>query len=325
MNIIWKNKDFLIVKGTDRYDRSCLWIHLANGTRTDKYFYTLEKATKKCTGWSTTGTGPARPTLSWKPAKADVVVGMLSDTHDQKALISAAAHCFLDQGCTAVLHGGDFQTADSLWLLVEELDDGVPVYWVTGNHDDWADAPDLPGQRLSAAGEEYGSVELSGFHIGLAHGTYGRNSQWSQRTLRGWVESGEFDLLMYGHFHQFNVRFPDSAANTLVVDPGGFYQRASKEWSPPRTIAVANLTQRTLEPLVWNEADTGFEPVGIIDLDTREFEAGAGFDTWQVECDPWAARDHEHPENWASASKHIDPNMDAWISHLSLSEGDGQV
>lgn len=151
-------------------------------------------------------------------------IGVLSDTHDNVPRIQAAVSRFRQAGVELVLHGGDFIAPFALNPL-EGLSGKVIGVW--GNND---------GERLgltkraAAIGMEIHlppyPLEAGGRRILLMH---------EPHLIDPLAQAGAFDLLIYGHTHNLEVR---RVGKTLILNPGevgGWVTGKS-------TIAIVDLT-----------------------------------------------------------------------------------
>jgi len=134
-------------------------------------------------------------------------IGILSDTHDNVPLIEQAAAKLKDAGVEQVLHAGDFIAPFALKPLAAI---GAPVTAVYGNND---------GERLGlkTVGESVGVTietkfafrEFEGLRIAMHH---------EPEPVEALAVSGLYDLVVYGHTHQLDVRQVGNGA--WIVNPG---------------------------------------------------------------------------------------------------------
>lgn len=147
-----------------------------------------------------------------KPGKAQMKIGIISDTH---GLIRPEVAEALE-GCEAILHGGDITGPE----ILEKLGDIAPVYAVRGNGDrDWAEH--LP---------EGLDFELAGIRICMTH----RKKDLPE-------DLGEYDLVVFGHSHKYEeVR----QGKTLLLNPGSCGPR---RFHQAITMAVAVISDGDIE------------------------------------------------------------------------------
>jgi putative phosphoesterase len=131
-------------------------------------------------------------------------IGILSDTHDRLPMIERAVQRFKAAGVKLVLHAGDFVspfTAIPLGKLDAEF---VGVF---GNND--GDRIYLT-RRFEAIGPihlGYHTFEVSEIRGVLMH---------EPKSIDALVASGHYDLVIYGHTHEIDVR----EGTCVVVNPG---------------------------------------------------------------------------------------------------------
>lgn len=142
-------------------------------------------------------------------------VGLLSDTHDNLALVAQAADFLRAQAPDLVLHLGDVTEPETLRALA-----GLPVRVLLGNNDDAEDLSDAArALGLPPPAFEW-EAELDGVHVAAHHG------HLAPRLTR------EPDVLLHGHTHRRRVAHQ---GRTLVVNPGALHRAATK------TIAMLEL------------------------------------------------------------------------------------
>lgn len=140
-------------------------------------------------------------------------VCVLSDSHDNIALMVAAAKAAKEWGAEAILHCGDV-VAPSVLKKLQPL--GLPVHVIHGNN-----AGDLytmtrlahePGSLIHFYGQD-GEILLGGRRIFIVH--YPHYAQAMACT-------GEWDLVCCGHDHRAKIdAIPNiKGSSTLLVNPG---------------------------------------------------------------------------------------------------------
>jgi len=131
-------------------------------------------------------------------------IGILSDTHDRLPTIRAAVERFHAEGVELVLHAGDF-VSPFVALALKDL--RAPLIGVFGNNDG---DPLYLTERLRGIGKihlRYHTFEVAGLRAVLMH---------EPKSIDALVESGHYDLIVYGHTHEIDVR----AGRPAVVNPG---------------------------------------------------------------------------------------------------------
>jgi hypothetical protein len=133
-----------------------------------------------------------------------MLIGVISDTHDNLTALRKALAKFKAAGAELVLHAGDIV---SPFVAAAFKEAGLKVIGVFGNND--GDKLYLK-ERFSEVGElHFGphELELSGRKIVLMH---------EPRALSALAASGVYDLLIYGHTHEVDLR----EGPPLVLNPG---------------------------------------------------------------------------------------------------------
>jgi putative phosphoesterase len=150
-----------------------------------------------------------------------VRLGIISDTHGQAPLTRPALRLFESLDVETVLHCGDIGTTE-----VVELFGLWPTHFVFGNCDDNQAALTA---AIEAAGKtchgQFGDLLLDGVRIALLH-------SHDRRRFRHAVDSGEYQLVCYGHTH---VAAIDQHGDTTVLNPGAIYR------ANPHSIAIVDL------------------------------------------------------------------------------------
>jgi putative phosphoesterase len=148
-------------------------------------------------------------------------LGIISDTHGHVELTRPAVRMFESVGIDAVLHCGDIGS-----IAVVELFAAWPAHFVFGNCDE--DLEEF-GKQIDQLGQTchglFGDLEFEGVKVALLHSHDGRR-------FRQTIDSGEYDLVCYGHTH---VAAIDHRGKTLVVNPGAIYR------ANPHSVAVVDL------------------------------------------------------------------------------------
>ncbi len=131
-------------------------------------------------------------------------IGIMSDSHDNLPLIDKAVEVFNREEVDLVLHAGDFVspfTASVLQGLNTKL---VGVF---GNNDGDKRFLLRRFKDIAELHDDHCELEIEGKRIALMH---------QPTFLEALVASGRYDLIVYGHTHQIDVR----REPTVVVNPG---------------------------------------------------------------------------------------------------------
>ena len=131
-------------------------------------------------------------------------IGVVADTHDNLPLLRQALARLKERGAELVLHAGDFV---SPFVALPFQEAKLRMIGVFGNND--GDKLYL-WERFSQVGElHFGphELELAGRRILLMH---------EPRALEALIASGKYDLIVYGHTHEVDLR----PGPPLVLNPG---------------------------------------------------------------------------------------------------------
>lgn len=142
-----------------------------------------------------------------------MLIGLLSDTHDNAATAAAGVALLKAAGAQAVLHAGDLVSPEMLQHF-EGL--GVPFHLVLGNNEY---DPAALRSRASANGlffyPEVADLTFGGKRLAMTHGHEGAR-------LAELIRCGRYAYVVHGHTH---VRRDEKIGATRVINPGAL-QRA---------------------------------------------------------------------------------------------------
>jgi len=148
-------------------------------------------------------------------------LAVVSDTHGHVGSTTAAIRLLGRQKVEAVIHCGDIGSPAIIPLF-----SAWPAHFVFGNVDhnegELARAIQEAGQTCHG---HFGKLELAGRKIAWLHSD-------DRDLFEETVESGEWDLVCYGHTH---VAEQHRAGGTLVLNPGALFR------ATPHTLAVVDL------------------------------------------------------------------------------------
>lgn len=134
-----------------------------------------------------------------------MLIGLMSDSHDNMPLIRKAVDYFNSNGVSLVLHAGDFISP----ICAKELKNlKCKMIGVFGNNDG---EKNFWRQKVNGWGEIYDeSYEglIEGLKVLLMH---------EPRHLDALISSQMYDVIVYGHTHVADHRV---IGKTLVVNPG---------------------------------------------------------------------------------------------------------
>lgn len=132
-----------------------------------------------------------------------MIMGILSDTHDDMAAIKKAVEIFNAESVQRVVHAGDI-VSPFTFEAFREL--ACEICGVFGNND---------GDRLLIRQISEGTIStqpliltLQGRRIVVVH---------EPDLVDALADSGHFDLVVYGHTHRSELR---KVKDTLVINPG---------------------------------------------------------------------------------------------------------
>jgi putative phosphoesterase len=130
-------------------------------------------------------------------------IGIISDTHDHMDNIRKALKIFKENNVKAIIHAGDF-VSPFTWRVFKDFDG--EFYGVFGNNDgDKVLLKKMYGERIQPQIREF---EINGKKIALMH---------EPQIIEVLAQSGRFDLIVYGHMHEVDIR---KINNSLIINPG---------------------------------------------------------------------------------------------------------
>ena len=138
-----------------------------------------------------------------------MLIGAISDTHDNLPQIEKAVKYLNEQNVALVLHAGDYVAG---FVIPKFKQLNCKLIGVFGNNDG---DHELLKKRFSettncTVHDRFATVELEGYRIALLHGE-------ETELLNAIVNSGYFDAVIHGHSHNRNV---EKMGKTLVINPG---------------------------------------------------------------------------------------------------------
>ena len=155
-----------------------------------------------------------------------MLIGIISDTHDNMDQIRKAVDLFNSRGVGHVIHAGDFG-APFTFRIFKEL--ACPFTGIFGNND---------GEKLLLKKLSQDRVfnqphifEIEGTKIVVIH---------EHHIVDSLAASGHYDIVVYGHTHEPDIR---QVGKTLVVNPG----EAGGWLYGKSTVAVIDLGERRAE------------------------------------------------------------------------------
>lgn len=137
-----------------------------------------------------------------------MILALMSDSHDHRKSLASAVKMAMEEGANTLFHMGDLISPFMLDVL---KDFPGRIYLVIGNND---------GDQLTIARmirqecpqiREYSrriAVDIDDVRIFATH---------EHECARAFATGGDFDIVLYGHTHQFSER---SLGNTLLLNPG---------------------------------------------------------------------------------------------------------
>jgi len=146
-----------------------------------------------------------------------VLLGLLSDTHDNLHLLQKALAIFRRENPDVLIHCGDITQPETLAVLND-----FPLHCAFGNMDVERDALRRTIQSLHPENEAAPLLKLSldGHAIAVLHGD-------KRRLLDEMIHGGQFAYVLHGHTHQ---RRDEMVGVTRVINPGAL---SRARWGSP--------------------------------------------------------------------------------------------
>ena len=138
-----------------------------------------------------------------------MLIGAISDTHDNLPQVEKAVKYLNDQKVGLVLHAGDYVAG---FVIPKFKQLNCKLIGVFGNNDG---DHELLKKRFSETTnctihERFAQVEVEGYRIALLHGT-------ETELLDAIINSGYFDAVIHGHSHSKSI---EKKGKTLAINPG---------------------------------------------------------------------------------------------------------
>ena len=159
-----------------------------------------------------------------------MLIGAMSDTHDNLPKIEEAVRILNEQKVGFVLHAGDYVAGFVIPKLAKL---GCPLIGVFGNNDG---DHELLKKRFSETSnceihDRFAQITIDGYRIGLLHGH-------EVELLNAVIDSNYFDAVVHGHSHSKNIEY---RGKTLSLNPGEICGYLT---SKP-TLAILNTKEHT--------------------------------------------------------------------------------
>ncbi len=138
-----------------------------------------------------------------------MLVGLIADTHDCLPMVEKAVKRLNEENVGLVLHAGDYVAP---FVIPKFKDLKARLIGVFGNNDG---DRELLKRRFSENKSlelhgNFAEIIIDGLKVALLHGH-------EEELLKALIESGGFDVVVYGHTHKVEVY---QKGRTLVVNPG---------------------------------------------------------------------------------------------------------
>jgi putative phosphoesterase len=138
-----------------------------------------------------------------------MLIGAISDTHDNLPLIEKAVQALNEQKVGLVLHAGDYVAGFVVPKLAKL---NCPLIGVFGNNDG---DHELLKKRFSETAnctihDRFTQITIESYRIALLHGH-------ETELLNAIVDSGYFDAVIHGHSHNLSI---EQKGKTLNINPG---------------------------------------------------------------------------------------------------------
>ena len=138
-----------------------------------------------------------------------MLIGAISDSHDNLPLVEKAVEILNQQKVGLVLHAGDYVAG---FVIPKFKQLNCKLIGVFGNNDG---DHELLKKRFSETTnctirDRFAQVTLDGYRIALLHGH-------ETELLNAIIDSGYFDAVIHGHSHNQSI---ERKGKTLAINPG---------------------------------------------------------------------------------------------------------
>jgi putative phosphoesterase len=138
-----------------------------------------------------------------------MLLGILSDTHDQLDRTRRGVDLLREQGVSALVHCGDLTTPEVLEICAV-----LPCWFVLGNNDTAVERLRQTAAETGAVCLDWGGLlPLAGRQIGVTHGH--RRGEWKR------LLAAEPDYLLFGHTHRSG---DNRVGPTRRINPGALHR-----------------------------------------------------------------------------------------------------
>lgn len=162
-----------------------------------------------------------------------MIIGVISDTHDDIENTEKAVSRFKEKEVDFVVHLGDYVSPPTLKLFR-----GLKVVGVFGNNDGYKEGLiKIFNQIDGDIKGDFGVIEADGLKIALFHGEF-------REVPEALAQSGKYDIVFYGHSHQFEESI---YGDTLLLNPGSCHRSFTEDKYP--TAGIFDTSNQKLEAI----------------------------------------------------------------------------
>lgn len=157
-----------------------------------------------------------------------MLIGIMSDSHDNVRGVLQALDIFKERGIEMVLHAGDMIGSGNCYAFKGS---GMDIRLVYGNND--GDREGLMREFARVGGKylgDFAEIDAGGLKIAMLHGT-------EEALVRATVASGLYDIVVRGHNHRAEATQHE---NTLLINPGEIWGH----FTGLRSIAILDTATR---------------------------------------------------------------------------------
>ncbi|KPU62346.1 phosphodiesterase [Thermococcus sp. EP1] len=170
-----------------------------------------------------------------------MLIGIMSDTHDNLPAISKAIEVFNNAGVDLVLHAGDYIAP---FVKKEFSKLNAPLKGVFGNNDGEREGL----KNTIGVKDELLEIDADGLRIIVLHGT-------EEKIVEAFVKSQLYDVVIRGHTHKYEIR---ETGRSIVLNPG----EVCGYVSGVKSVAFLDTRKREIKII---DLDSG-EPLGFMSL-----------------------------------------------------------